>query len=840
MSPSNDYLRSSNRILKPWTKQHLSKTSSIQVSLYECYHLPWYNLRPTELLKTLGHVPTASFTSTDSGIHTRVECTPGTRTQVLEMLEEWTLDPEGTPFFWLNGMAGTGKSTIAQSICNRLDADGRLAASFFCSRSAGGGRSDPRRIIPTLAFQLAYHVQGFMKQICHMLQTPDITTQSIEKQLQQLLWEPLDNAFIAPEASWSNEVPLIVVIDGLDECSDVGAEQLVRCLLRRFEHNLPVHVRFLLFSRSERHIGIPIKASTADASRFELHDIPHSDVTRDIRRHVEAGMKEMSSRRDWGTTWYTDDDVHFIVVQADVLFIYAATVLRYLGDSKFHPKKRLQILRQLALTAKTTKMDALRPLHLLYSIILDNIGEADDLEDFEVHLICNILFMLSHFPTPLPIPAIADLLDVELEDVRACISSLSSVVRVPAESEEKTEPVITLHASFPEFVRSSSQLFPAHFRFDVRELHCSFLIRCLGNLNERLREGIPGAQANRRTSQYTVPRGAIFGSIPPHFQYAIRHWPHHALEADFRNPVLWNAVSTSMFTFVNSHLLHWIECLAGIGVSYETKAYLHRVCTHDRLLQVSDSNDSVMSKPLLIRLNFESMGPAFSHAVNDILGLMKELPCDIYHNALAWLPTWERKRRTLPTVELSLPERWGLQGYGSEQRILVDSLVAFEEKSTAAWLSFSKGDEIIAHQWNTITASESQWSLGRLSNSRVISKVASNGVFFLDPQEKTLCFKPFGSSTLSRPYSRTVTWDLPDEEALQSDHFCGLAISVNGKYAAAWSKDRFRVLLVDVSNEVCHWVPLVKSSALSVLTPILRVCFSPDETRLAVLSSERR
>jgi len=519
-------------------------------------------------------------------IQTRVECTPGTRTQVLDMLIAWTLDPEGTPFFWLNGMAGTGKSTIAQSICNRLNADGRLAASFFCSRSAGGGRNDARQIAPTIAFQLAHHVQGFMQQVCEVLRTPDVTTQSIEKQLQQLLWEPLDNAFMAPEASW-NEIPLIVVIDGLDECSDAGAQQLVQSLLRRFEHDLPVHLRFLLFSRSERHIGIPINASTADVSRFELHEVPQSDVSRDIRRYVEAGMKEMSSRWDWGTMWYTEDDVHFIVVQADVLFIYAATVLKYLGDSKIRPEKRLHVLRQLEFTAKTIKTSALRPLHLLYNTILENLGEADDLEDFEVDLIRNILFILSQSPTPLSIPAIADLLDINRDEVRVCIGLLSSVVRVPLESEEDSGVVTTLHASFPEFLRSSSQLLPEHLRFDIGELHCLFLIRCLAVMNERLREGLLGTRANIWTSCRNVGEGELSTFISPVLAYAAQHWQFHAIEADLSDSISLNAVYASTVIFVNLHLLHWLECVAWTKAVDTVRNYLTKLCASDNMLLVS-------------------------------------------------------------------------------------------------------------------------------------------------------------------------------------------------------------------------------------------------------------
>ncbi|KAF9790951.1 hypothetical protein BJ322DRAFT_418044 [Thelephora terrestris] len=81
-------------------------------------------------------------------------CLRGTRESVLSKIEHWAEDPEGFPVFWLNGVAGTGKSTIAQTVAERIFADGRLGASFFCSRSFED-RSNLKLIFPTLAFQLA-------------------------------------------------------------------------------------------------------------------------------------------------------------------------------------------------------------------------------------------------------------------------------------------------------------------------------------------------------------------------------------------------------------------------------------------------------------------------------------------------------------------------------------------------------------------------------------------------------------------------------------------------------------------------------------------------------------
>ena len=52
---------------------------------------------------------------------------------VLLQLEQWLKDEQGHQVLWLNGLAGTGKSTIAQTFAEISFADGDLGASFFCS-----------------------------------------------------------------------------------------------------------------------------------------------------------------------------------------------------------------------------------------------------------------------------------------------------------------------------------------------------------------------------------------------------------------------------------------------------------------------------------------------------------------------------------------------------------------------------------------------------------------------------------------------------------------------------------------------------------------------------------
>ena len=99
----------------------------------------------------------------------RVECLGTTRKEVLSAVYHWIVStgvfiddpslmfaiPPEVYILWLNGIAGTGKSTLAQTIAKWCDRLGCLGASFFCARF--GDRNNVQLIFPTIARHLALH-----------------------------------------------------------------------------------------------------------------------------------------------------------------------------------------------------------------------------------------------------------------------------------------------------------------------------------------------------------------------------------------------------------------------------------------------------------------------------------------------------------------------------------------------------------------------------------------------------------------------------------------------------------------------------------------------------------
>ncbi|KAF5325322.1 hypothetical protein D9619_009808 [Psilocybe cf. subviscida] len=283
-------------------------------------------LRVIALLDKLKYVAGAGFNHED-----RQGCTNGTRIMLLADLLAWATDPENEHVFWLNGMAGTGKTTVAETFCNLLFHRGLLGASFFCSRKKLD-RRNVRLIIPALAKGLARAYPEFQTELLKILKDDlDFTGLGLEDQYLTLILQPAEKAYA------SSSKMIVLVIDALDECEDTqAAEMFLKTVLLR---KPTCGLRLLVTSRPESKI-LKGFGSGSHAS-LRLQDIEAHLVKGDIAVFLRNTLKEVEDLyTEYGSTW-PPAEVQTIVDHAGTLFIYAATAVKYISDDHGDPVERL-------------------------------------------------------------------------------------------------------------------------------------------------------------------------------------------------------------------------------------------------------------------------------------------------------------------------------------------------------------------------------------------------------------------------------------------------------------------------------------------------------------------
>ena len=231
-------------------------------------------------------MPRAEFAEYDAASPApRNGCTENTRKAILDTLRIWASDNTTTKVYWLNGMAGTGKTTIAYSFSEILNDNESLGGTFFSSHLRVD-TSDVRRIIPTICLQLA--ARKYLPSLSHLIldvveDNPNCKSWKISKQFQNFFVKPLTAAF----RDTSKIVFPVIVLDALDECSDQFlVAELLSVILK---HSTSLPVKFFITSRPE----IRLKESFAKPwthSNFILHEVEKEIVKADIELFVKSWL----------------------------------------------------------------------------------------------------------------------------------------------------------------------------------------------------------------------------------------------------------------------------------------------------------------------------------------------------------------------------------------------------------------------------------------------------------------------------------------------------------------------------------------------------------------------
>ena len=173
-------------------------------------------------------LPIAKGASFDSHIEEHnSRCLANTRVVLQGQIKEWAMEENGKPIFWLNGMAGTGKSTIARTVAQSFANEGQLGASFFFKKGEGDCGT-ASKFFTTIATDLITYIPEVIPGITKAIDAePAISEKTLKDKFEKLILQPLLGTTNAP----SNKLGKIIVIDALDECEQEEDIQTILQLL---------------------------------------------------------------------------------------------------------------------------------------------------------------------------------------------------------------------------------------------------------------------------------------------------------------------------------------------------------------------------------------------------------------------------------------------------------------------------------------------------------------------------------------------------------------------------------------------------------------------------------
>ncbi|KIL56359.1 hypothetical protein M378DRAFT_17150 [Amanita muscaria Koide BX008] len=539
-------------------------------------------------------------------------CFEGTRVALLREMADWVTGLDESRMYVLSGLAGIGKSTVAYTVASRAANLNLLGASFFFSRDESD-RKNAKKFFTTIAYQLCLYNKTFAEAIGNALQTDDgfaAITKGPQEQLQALIVDPLQSIV------QSHVRPILIVIDALDECDEedalsvlTGLKQLVRAL-PSFKVILTTRPQPRLdrfFGRQDGH------------KIFHLQDIEDKVVDGDIRLYLTHRLSFEKVQEHVPTSQWSasDKEVDALVRAAGRLFIIASTVIRIILDKvASNPAARLQ---KLLGTFAQDRMP-FKDLNEFYTVILRNIVPVDCDDDL-VNRYQSVVGAIIFVQHPLPITTLAHLIDIDVEEMRAVLVNLRSVILLGDDDIPRI-----YHKSFPDYITDSKLCQDIKLRIDPLMRQMQITICCFRIMDKHLKRNILGLGDPARFMSNEdgleadgITDEQIQEKIPQQLRYACAYWVNHLEVTNMEDEALTNGLER----FAYEHMLYWLEVLSLIGKLDLAHTAIYVVLK----LQTSTSSD--LDQLLSDALRF----------ISKFYEIIKGSALHTYYSALPFTPT---------------------------------------------------------------------------------------------------------------------------------------------------------------------------------------------------------
>ncbi|KAF7426182.1 hypothetical protein PC9H_008549 [Pleurotus ostreatus] len=471
--------------------------------------------------------------------YARPSCAPNTRTDLLKEITTWITESSSIEDFksvyWLHGATGTGKTTVAQSVALECAKRRILGASFFFSGS-DNERNNAGKVVTTLAYQLCLQSKDQdYRTRCALDKQPDVARQSMADQVQKLITDTLANV---------KNFRKIIILDSLDQCSEDDVLELVPLL---FKAATSSPLRFFVTSKLTPPI---VSLLQKHAAHVNAVDLLAYDAKNDIRLFYLANFLRIGEARGLKDRWFSEDDLARMVDLAGGIFLYAATAVGFIANSKSQDCQTQ--LRALLGTQQNQAGGAYGRLYTLYGHILTSIPK----ETYQ-GLTRRVIGTICLASYPLSLPTLDRILSIKPGESWRCLQDLRAIFQVPSSPNDKAGCVTPLHNSFIEYITAPSR--SGRFAINVKAHHSYLLCKCLDPMIAGLRRNIcdlpPSGDLNNYVKRMIAKKRAQ--NIDGGLEYACRSWHYHLANGGITKEVL-----ERLRLFSQATLIYWVEAMS--------------------------------------------------------------------------------------------------------------------------------------------------------------------------------------------------------------------------------------------------------------------------------------
>jgi hypothetical protein len=263
--------------------------------------------------------------------------------------------------------------------------------------------------------------------------------------------------------------------------------------------------------------------------------------------------------------WPGQDIINELTKRSVPLFIFAATVCKFIDSDDFTPEEQLKVV-----LAETSSIPLARTYLPVLNRLLANKSHKQVM--ISIEKFCDLVGPIVLAAEPMPVGFVVHLSgSANREQLKARLGRLHSVLHLGVDDGEKDQTIHPFHLSFRNFLIEPEE--PHRFQIDERQAHASAANACLTLMMQtgRLRQDIC-SMIKPAIRRLKVDRQVVESQIRPELAYACLHWTHH----QERSGLLLDD-DHEVYKFLTRFFLYWFEAMAWLGKANEVIRAIKRL-----------------------------------------------------------------------------------------------------------------------------------------------------------------------------------------------------------------------------------------------------------------------